>query len=86
MAETPMGIPTADQALSSVAIPTDRLSSSAASPQQDDEVDRLRGVVTLPYRREILFSDEVELDAGTLPHWRPQIRIDERHLTDEGDE
>jgi hypothetical protein len=86
MAETPMGIPTADQALSSVAIPTDGLSSSPASPEHDDDVDRLRGIVVLPYRRKILFSDEVELDVGTLPRWRPQIRIDERRLTDDDDE
>jgi len=43
----------------------------------------VRGVVALPRQREILFTDEVELDGGTLPHRRPHIMLDERRLTDD---
>lgn len=83
MAETPMGRQAADQVLSLVASPTNGLSSSPAHPEQDEDAERLRGVVALPHQRAILFTDEVELDAGTLTHWRPQIIVDERRLTDD---
>jgi hypothetical protein len=83
MARTPMGTQAADQILSSVATPTDRSSSAPARPDQDDDPERLRGVIALPRRRNILLSDEVALDAGTLPHWRPDMMVDERRLTDD---
>jgi hypothetical protein len=86
MPENPIGTPAADAMLSSVATPTNGLSASPARPQQDDDAERLRGVVALPHQRDILFTDEVELDAGTLAHWRPHIIIDERRLTDDDDE
>jgi len=76
MAETPMATQTADQMLSSVVPPTNGSGSSPARPEQDDDAERLRGVVALPHQRDILFTDEVELDAGTLPHWRPHIIVD----------
>jgi hypothetical protein len=56
---------------------------SPARPDEDDDAGRLRGVVALPHRRDILFTDDVELDADTLPHWRPYIIVDERRLTDD---
>ena len=83
MAETPTGSQAADGIGSSVVIPTNGPSSSPALPEQDDEVERLRGVVALPHHRDILFSDEVELDTATLPRWRPHINVDERRLTDD---
>jgi hypothetical protein len=86
MPETPTGIQTADQGLSSAAIPTNGLSPAPAGPERDDEGDRLVGVVALPRHRDILFSDEVELDARALPRWRPHICVDERRLTDDDDE
>jgi hypothetical protein len=86
MAGIPMDSPAADQTLSPSTILTDGLSSSPARPEPDDDVDRLRGVVVLPHHRAILFSDEVELDAAALPHWRPYICVDERRLTDDDDE
>ncbi len=73
MAEIPLGTPASDEMLSSVVTPTNGLSASPARPEQDGDAERLRGVVALPHQRDILFTDEVELDAGTLPHWRPHI-------------
>jgi hypothetical protein len=85
MPETPTEVQPADQGLSSAAIPTNGLSTSPTSLEPDDG-DRLVGVVALPRRRDILFSDEVELDSRTLPRWRPHISVDERRLTDDDDE
>jgi len=81
MAETPRATQAADRMQSSVATLKNGLSSLPARQEQDDE--RLRGVVALPRQREILFTDEVELDGGTLPHLRPHIMLDERRLTDD---
>jgi hypothetical protein len=50
---------------------------------QADEAERLRGVVALPYPREILFTDEVALATDQLPRWHPQIIVDERRLLDD---
>jgi len=83
MAETPRATQAADRMQLSVATPKNGLSSLPARPERDDDGERLRGVVALPRQREILFTDEVELDGGTLPHWRPHITLDERRLTDE---
>jgi len=81
MAETPRATQAADRMQSSVATLKNGLSSLPARQEQDGE--RLRGVVALPRQREILFTDEVELDGGTLPHRRPHIMLDERRLTDD---
>ncbi len=86
MTEHPMETHAADPIRSSAPIPANGLDSSTHRPEQDDDAERLRGVVTLPNPREILFTDEVELDAGTLPHWRPHIILDERSLTDDDHE
>ena len=83
MAEAPTTIQPADPMLSQAAITSGGLASSPAGPEQDDDVERLRGIVALPHHRDILFSDEVELDSGTLPRWRPHINVDERRLTDD---
>ena len=85
MPETPTEVRPADQGLASAAISTNGLDTSPTSLKPDD-VDRLVGVVALPRRREILFSDEVELDVRMLPRWRPHISVDERRLTDDDDE
>jgi hypothetical protein len=42
-------------------------SSRPAPPEQDDDAQRLRGVVALPHERATLFMDQVELDAEKLP-------------------
>ena len=83
MAETPRATEAADRMQSSVATLKNGLSSLPARQEQDDDGERLRGVVALPRQREVLFTDEVELDGGTLPHWRPHIMLDERRLTDD---
>jgi len=83
MAETPSVTGAGDPMQSSVATPNDGLSSSPARHEHDNDAERLRGVVALPHQREILFTDEVELDEGTLPHWRPHIILDERRLADD---
>ena len=70
MAETPEGSQAAGHLLSSVPTPTNGLSSSPTRAEQDDNAERLRSVVALPHTRDILFTDEVELDVGTLPRWR----------------
>jgi hypothetical protein len=83
MAETSAGTEAANPMQLSVATPTNGLVSSPARHEQDDDAERLRGVVALPCQRDILFTDEVELSRVTLPHWRPQIIVDERRLTDD---
>ena len=83
MVETPRATEAADRMQSSVATLKKGLSPSPARKEQDDDAERLRGVVALPRQREILFTDEVELDGGTLPHWRPHIMLDEHRLTDD---
>ncbi|MGC1722744.1 MAG: hypothetical protein WA746_27510 [Isosphaeraceae bacterium] len=83
MAETPRATQAADRMQSSVATLKNGLSSLPARQEQDGDGERLRGVVALPRQREILFTDEVKLDGGTPPHWRPHIMLDERRLTDD---
>ena len=83
MAKTPAGTEAANPMQLSLATPTNGLVSSLARHEQDDDAERLRGVVALPRQQDILFTDEVELDGGTLPHWRPHIIADERRLTDD---
>ncbi len=86
MAETPMWTQAAEPIPSTVATPTNGLISPPARPDQDDDAERLRGVVALTHQRVILFIDEVELDVGTLPRWRPHIIVDERRITDDDNE
>jgi hypothetical protein len=86
MAETPMGAQAADRMRSPAVTPTNGLSSSPAQPEQDDDAGRLRGIVALPHKRDIIFTDEVELDAEKLPRWQPHICVDERRLTNDDDE
>ncbi len=83
MAETSRATQAADRMQSSVATLKNGLRSLPARQEQDDDGERLRGVVALPRQREILFTDEVELDGGTPPHWRPHIMLDERRLNDD---
>jgi hypothetical protein len=71
MAETPIGTQAADPMLSTVEPPTSGLISQLDRPVLNDDADRLRGVVALPHQRSILFTDEVELDVGTLPRNLP---------------
>jgi hypothetical protein len=85
MAETPMGTRAEDRMQAPAAIPVNGLGSSPARPEQDDDVERLRGTVALPHDRDILFADEVELDPGKLPRWRPHIIVDESRLFDDDD-
>jgi len=39
-----------------------------------------RGVFCPPYRREVLFSQQVEIRTAELPRWKPHITIDSRRL------
>lgn len=86
MAETPVGTRAENRTQSSDMIRVDGSCSSPARPQQDDDAERLRGFVSLPHPRVILFTDEVELDAGKLPRWGPSIIVDERRLIDHDNE
>ena len=52
MAETPRATQAADRMQSSVATLKNGLSSSPARQEQDDDGERLRGVVALPRQRE----------------------------------
>ena len=54
--------------------------SRAASTEQDDGVEPLRGIVALPHPRVILLLDDVVLDAEQLPRWQPQICVNEGRL------
>ena len=75
MAETPVGTRAEDRTQASDMIPGNGSGSSPARPEQDDEANRLRGIVALPHDRDILFADEVILDPGKLPRWRPHIKV-----------
>ena len=86
MAESPMEAQAVDRTGSPGVSPTNGLASAPAQSDQDDDLQRLRGIVALPHQRQILFTDEVELDAGKLPRWQPHISVDERRLTDGDDE
>jgi hypothetical protein len=62
------------------------MGSRPTPPEQDDDAERLRGVVALPHERATILADEVELDAEKLPRWQPHIRVDERRLIDDDHE
>jgi hypothetical protein len=83
MGEIPVGTRTEDCIPAPAVTSANGSHSSPASPEQADEVERLRGVVALPYPREILFTDEVALTTDQLPRWQPQIIVDERRLLDD---
>jgi hypothetical protein len=83
MAEIPVGTRTDECITAPAETSANGSHSSPASSEQVDEVERLRGVVALPYPREILFTDEVALTTDRLPRWQPQIIVDERRLLDD---
>jgi hypothetical protein len=82
MAEASFGTEVTDQVRQSAGSPTNGSSFRPTHPEQDDD-ERLRGVVTLPRERAVLFTDEVELDTEKLPRWQPHISVDERRLCDD---
>ena len=86
MAETVKGTPAADRMPSAVVIPTNGLVSAPAHSEQEDACGRLRGTVAFPRKRDIILTDEVEVDISVLPRWQPHICIDERRLTNDHDE
>jgi hypothetical protein len=83
VAEIPVGARTEDCVPSPAVMSANGSQSSPTSAEQVDEPERLRGVVALPYPREILFTDEVALATDQLPRWHPQIIVDERRLLDD---
>jgi hypothetical protein len=85
MAETSSGTQVTDQVRPSGGLPTDGLGPGPANAEQDDN-ERLRGVVALPHERATLFTDEVELDVEKPPRWQPHISVDERRLIDDDHE
>ena len=70
----------ADRMPAAAVIPTNGLCSAAAHPEQDDDSGHLRGIVAFPRKRNIMFTDEVELDTAKLPRWQPHICVDMRRL------
>ncbi|HKI18713.1 MAG TPA: hypothetical protein VKA15_12580 [Isosphaeraceae bacterium] len=88
MAENPLETLSAGRIPSSAVVPTNGLSSAPAMPEEGDDAERerLRGIVALPHKRDVLFTDEVELDVEKLPRWQPHISVDERRLTDDDHE
>ena len=86
MAGTPLGTQSEDQVRISAGVPANGLGSAPPRSEQDDDAERLRGIVALPHQRKILLTDEVELNAEKLPRWQPHIRVDERRLADDSDE
>jgi hypothetical protein len=83
MADGPIGTLAPNRLPSSTVDSRNGAGSVAPSAEEDADAARLRGVVVLPYEREILFADEVELNLKKLPRWQPQIIVDERRITDE---
>jgi hypothetical protein len=86
MSEIPMESHAADGTRSAGLTPANGFSSPHAQPQQDDDAGRLRGIVALPHKRDIILTDEVELDAEKLPRWQPHIRVDEGRLSNDDHE
>lgn len=60
--------------------------SRAAATVQDDDVEPLRGIVALAHPRFTLLTDDVVLDAESLPRWQPHICVDEGRQIDDNDE
>ena len=44
------------------------------------EAEPPRGTMTVPYQREVIFSQQVEVEIEKLPRWRPLVAIDRRIL------
>lgn len=44
------------------------------------EAEPPRGTVTVPYQREVIFSQQVEVEIDRLPRWQPLVAIDRRIL------
>jgi hypothetical protein len=86
MAETPVETRTEDRMPTPAVTSANGADSAPAVPEEADDAERLRGVVALPYQRDILFTDEVTLATDPLPRWQPQIIVDERRLFDEDHE
>ena len=85
MAEVSVGSQVADQVRQPTGSPSIGLRSQLI-PTEEEDAERLRGVVALSHERATLFTDEVELDAEKLPRWQPHIRVDERRLIDDDHE
>ena len=51
----------------------------------DDEPRPWRGIFTVQYRRQELFSQSIKLQTATLPRWTPRVVIDRRTI-ERGDE
>lgn len=44
------------------------------------EAEPPRGTVTVSYQREVIFSQQVEVEIERLPRWQPSVAIDRRLL------
>ena len=44
-----------------------------------------RGIFSVTYRRKVLFSKSIEIQAGKLRRWKPQITIDPMMTSEEDD-
>lgn len=69
--------------------PDDTIASTSLWPklQIDTEPAPMvwRGVYSPPYKRQVLFSQEVIIRTASLPRWKPKVIIDRRTL-DRSDE
>ncbi|KPJ58594.1 MAG: hypothetical protein AMJ42_02990 [Deltaproteobacteria bacterium DG_8] len=69
--------------------PDDTIASTSLCPklQIDTEPTPMiwRGVYSPPYKRQVLFSQEVTIRTADLPRWKPKVIIDRRTL-DRSDE
>jgi len=54
------------------------------SPPQPD-IDLPRGTFPLSYPRQVIFSEELELEIQALPRWRPFVAIDRRTVESSDD-
>jgi hypothetical protein len=66
--------------------PASGAGASSARTEPEDDAERLRGIVVLPYERVILFTDEVERDVAKLPRGQLQIVVDGHRLMDDPEE
>lgn len=83
MAESPTRTQAPEQMRPSDAIARNGFNPASTGAEHEHDDERLRGIVTLPHTRNVLFTDEVELDRDSLPRWRPQITLELRRLTDD---
>jgi hypothetical protein len=47
-------------------------------PSPDEEPEVLRGTLPVSCQREVIFSEEFEIEIQSLPRWRPFVVIDRR--------